>query len=109
MTTLFYYTILLTDAPTVVSLQAQFPNGIQVAPATAAATYSAPLGGQTPGGGLVAPAITLNSFPPPTLIPISQSQLVAGGTFANGWTDQFGNVYPPNDWAWVGFFLLSAA
>jgi hypothetical protein len=39
------YLIILGDATQVAALQAQFPTGIQTAPRTAAATYSAPIAG----------------------------------------------------------------
>jgi hypothetical protein len=37
------YTIHLTDKARVVELQAQYPNGVRMAPAAAATTYAAPI------------------------------------------------------------------
>lgn len=45
----------LTNAALVQTLQAQYPNGVNLAPDQAVTQYGAPYGGQTPGGAITPP------------------------------------------------------
>lgn len=65
------YLIYLTDKAEVQSLQSQYPNGIAMAPDLAAAGFSAPIGGQTPGSAWTPPGIMLTTGLGSCLLPTS--------------------------------------
>ena len=99
------YTILLSDAAAIAGYQATYPTGALIPPATAATLFGAPIGGQTPGGALTLPAITI-PYPGFSISNLSGGLTAESGTIlGTGYTDSFGNVYPPEQYYWVGQFL----
>ena len=88
------YLIQLSDTALAQQYQTTYPTGFVGAPAAAAATFGAPIGGQTPGGALTPPAITIPYFG------YNFTPYVAAATFSTP-------ENPSQTFFWVGYFLYA--
>ena len=108
-TLLLSYVIYLTDAAQVASLQAQYPNGIQVCPAIASTLFNAPI--DTSGGAPIAPPsieFIEKPFVPPGATGIFD-QTQNTGTVSWSWTTPSGSDTEIVTYYWYGQFLLATA
>lgn len=99
------YIVWLTNASLVQTLQAQFPNGVNLAPDQAVIQYGAPYGGQSPGGPLVAPYTDLGQSTNPFVSGAVYNTAVPSGSLISYHDSITGFDYCVS-YQWTGYFML---